>query len=189
MVSGGLGRCDGCRAPVDRSTMEPWHTVLPENQASRNRTRGDLDIERDQRQLGSVSKRGEVCTGPQIRRTLLCLVQNRPTLRIIQPAPVKTAWHGLRGFGGEVVVKVHLNLRKYKESYNSFHATSELFTQNPVRLGVDLLFVCGAQFALMLHLGCAGLRISGVTGVRHGVFALLRKPKFFVRLRLPRRCC
>ena len=63
---------------------------------------------------------------------------------------------------------------------NPLTLRERLLIQDVICLGVDFLLVGCAQFALMLHLGGARLGVSGVTGIRHGVFALLRKPEFFL---------
>jgi hypothetical protein len=64
-----------------------------------------------------------------------------------------------------------------------------LFAQNFICLGVDLLFVTCAQFALMLHLNGAGLRITRVAFVGHRKFALLGQAKFLAWLRVLFRGC
>jgi hypothetical protein len=56
--------------------------------------------------------------------------------------------------------------------------SAALFAEDLIRLHVDLLFVSGAQLALMLHLRGASLRIPSVTGIRHWVFALFRQSEF-----------
>jgi uncharacterized membrane protein len=66
---------------------------------------------------------------------------------------------------------------------------SALLSQHAVCLGIDLLFVGCAQFALMLHLGRASLRISCVTRIGHRIFTLLWQSEFLVWLRLLLRGC
>src|SRR5580698_7738256 len=66
---------------------------------------------------------------------------------------------------------------------------AQLLAQHLICLGVDLLLIGCAQFALMLHLGSASLGIPRVAGVRHRVFALFRQSEFFARLGLLFRCC
>jgi hypothetical protein len=40
-----------------------------------------------------------------------------------------------------------------------------LLIQNAICLGINLLFVSGAQFALMFHLRGASLRVAGMAGI------------------------
>src|ERR1035438_2766190 len=67
--------------------------------------------------------------------------------------------------------------------------SDNLLFQNAICLSVDFLLISFAQFALMFHLRGASLCISGVTGVRHRVFALLWQPEFFFWLGVLLRCC
>jgi hypothetical protein len=66
---------------------------------------------------------------------------------------------------------------------------TRLLAQNAICLGVDLLLVCGACFAFVLHLGRPSLGISGVTGIRHWVFTLLGQSEVLVWLSVPFRGC
>jgi hypothetical protein len=65
----------------------------------------------------------------------------------------------------------------------------QLLAQHLICLGVDLLLIGCAQFALMLHLGSASFGIPRVARVWHWVFALFGQSKFFARLSLLFRCC
>src|ERR1017187_6921708 len=69
------------------------------------------------------------------------------------------------------------------------HMSGALFPQYLICLSVDLLFVRCAQFALMLHLRGASLRIPGVAFIRHWVFTFFWEPKFLLGLRFLLRCC
>src|SRR5438445_551411 len=62
-------------------------------------------------------------------------------------------------------------------------------SQNPIGLGVDLLFVRTGQFALVLHLRGTRLCVSGVSGIWHRIFALLWQSEIAVRLCLLLRRC
>ena len=64
-----------------------------------------------------------------------------------------------------------------------------LFGQDFIGLGVDLLLIGCAQFALMLHLGGPSLRVAGVACIGHWVFALFRQSEFLLWLRVFLRCC
>src|ERR1700761_4007041 len=67
--------------------------------------------------------------------------------------------------------------------------SSSLLSQDPIGLSVDLLFVGSGQFALMLHLRGTRFCISGVSGIRHRIFALLWQSEIALGLCLFLRCC